>query len=410
MYNYAGGSTEPLNPKKSKVRGLIIYGLIFICILGSIYATSALRINATAYLEVLFFASALLCMTTKRINTAALIIAAISTTYISISFIISTYYAKANPLDFAQAFKAFYYLIFLSFFTGKSFFGKEDISKLFKITLSLFLFKYSIDRFIVGEDRPTLLVENNFELIFLALIFYLYNIHNKKISPTLTALTIIVFMLSGSRSSIICLAIALFFSHGKKIGFNTLLYLAAIPVVLFIAAFIFSQRQSDGFNLESLDRYRFFLQFLYSIRDWGLLNYLFGTAPITPLDPASCSALSFYEKLFSYDGSSTCYSVILHSFVLRAIYDHGFVGLIFLYLSTWLLLKNLSLAQKVCVVGILFSTGFSVSALNNVYVALSIAIISSSYFEKEKKSEIENKSSSKGSPTPSAQEKTNTEK
>jgi len=383
MHNYDIGSLSSFGPEKNRARGLIFFGLIFICILGATYATSLLRINATAYLEILFIISALLCTTTGRIKSTALGIAAISTIYLSTSFIFSTFYTRANPLDFAQAFKAFYYLIFLAFFSGKRFFGKDETSALFKITLTFFLLKYSIDRFIMGETRPTLLVENNFELIFLALMFYLYNIHNKKISPALTALTIAVFMLSGSRSSIVCLAIAIFFSHGKKVGFNTILYLAAIPVIVFIAAFTFSQRQGDGFDLESVDRYRFFLQFLYSTRDWSLLNYIFGTTPITPLDPVSCGALSFYEKLFSYDGSSTCYSVILHSFLLRAVYDHGFIGLIFLYLSTWLLLKNLSFTQKICVVGILFSTGFSVSALNNVYVAISIAIISSSYFEND---------------------------
>ncbi|EMO6902583.1 hypothetical protein QDZ16_005228 [Pluralibacter gergoviae] len=129
---------------------------------------------------------------------------------------------------------------------------------------------------------------------------------------------------------------------------------------------------SGGSSYEQIDRYRFFLEFLYSTSQWPWWRFLTGATAITPLSPESCAHLSFYQPLFSYAGDGKCYSVILHSFLLRVIYDHGVLGLIFLISSLFIFLNKFTLKHKICIIGILLATAMSVSSLNNVYVSIAL--------------------------------------
>ncbi|HEC0375713.1 TPA: hypothetical protein R1R29_005220, partial [Escherichia coli] len=79
--------------------------------------------------------------------------------------------------------------------------------------------------------------------------------------------------------------------------------------------------------------------------------------------------------LFSFSGNGSCYSVILHSFNMRVIYDHGLAvtALTFIYLIG--VMKNAKRHQRLCVILIVLASGLSVSALNNVYTTLGIALV-----------------------------------
>ncbi len=66
----------------------------------------------------------------------------------------------------------------------------------------------------------------------------------------------------------------------------------------------------------------------------------------TPLLPASCADLSYYQTLFSYAGDGRCYSVILHSFIMRVIYDHGIIGFAFLIFCLFIYLDKYSIKEK----------------------------------------------------------------
>ncbi|HHQ6589407.1 MAG: hypothetical protein ACQER3_07330 [Pseudomonadota bacterium] len=249
--------------------------------------------------------------------------------------------------------------------------------KFYKIISLLFLIKYTIDKFALGIERPTLLIENNFELIMLILVYYLVNIIKGK--PDLFNTLIIVFIcfISGSRSSLGALLIAIVFSLDKKLDLKKMIYLSLIPIFLALVLFVFSERLTSGganASLESIDRYKFLLEFLYSVSDWPWWKFFIGSPSITPLSPVSCLNLSYYHLLFSYSGNGQCYSVILHSFLLRVIYDHGLLGLIFLLSIIWLYLYKFRTKHKICVILILMATALSVSSLNNVYVALSLIL------------------------------------
>ena len=91
--------------------------------------------------------------------------------------------------------------------------------------------------------------------------------------------------------------------------------------------------------------------------------------------------------IYSYSGDGTCYSVILHSFLLRVIYDHGLLGFMFLMGVVAIYLNKFSLKAKICILLIIISTALSVSSLNNVYVALALIMyigIDEKYQENEK--------------------------
>ncbi|WP_216073902.1 hypothetical protein, partial [Acinetobacter baumannii] len=92
--------------------------------------------------------------------------------------------------------------------------------------------------------------------------------------------------------------------------------------------------------------------------------------PITALSPESCRSLSFYDVLFSYSGNGSCYSVILHSYFFRVIFDHGAFGLVLLFsfLAVALRKYGYSKMDVGVVIGILSASALSVSAMNSVFV------------------------------------------
>lgn len=304
------------------------------------------------------------------------LIALLAIFYIIISGIYAMKGGNDNSLDFFQAYKCFWYIFVLAAVSFRHYFYARDISKLNTFLLILFAIIYSIKRFILLDDRPTVLVENNFELIFVALIFYANFVAGGKRTIRDVALLIFIIALSGSRSAaVVALIVILFSIQFRRMRFKDIIVALSVIIGSAIALNIFESRSSGG--LESIDRYKFFEQFLYATRNWGVGEFLFGAPRITPLPPEVCNTLSFYHTLFSRSDDGSCYSVILHSFDLRAVYDHGLIGLSFMLWSVWYLLGGLPKNVKLCVTLVLFLTGMSVSSLNNVYVALSLFIFMS---------------------------------
>ena len=116
--------------------------------------------------------------------------------------------------------------------------------------------------------------------------------------------------------------------------------------------------------------------FVDEVRYWPAWKFLFGSMPLTPLSSASCSSLAYYHDLFSFSGDGRCYSVILHSYFLRVIFDHGIIGLAFLLLFMMISLRKSGYAKNEVFVflGIICSSALSVSAMNSVFVSLAIAL------------------------------------
>ena len=165
--------------------------------------------------------------------------------------------------------------------------------------------------------------------------------------------------------------------------------------MLWILYIVFSERLAGG-GLEEIDRYRFMMVFLNEIRSWGVFNYLFGSVPLTPLSPQSCASLSFYEGMFSSAGTGECYSVILHAYLLRVIFDQGIIALLLMlgFIWTGLGSANYTNRQKYCIIGVLMISGVSVSSVNSVFSAIALAI-AFSYKQTPKSTKKDNMSTSK---------------
>lgn len=366
---------------------ITINGIFGLCIIGAIYFFHITNIPGTAFLELLIIASTVALIFTQKINIISLFISGIALIYIIYSLFYVELETHTNLLDFIQAYKSFYYLILMGFFYKRNVFNKKSIETLFKYLLVIYLLKYSFDKFIVGINRPTVLIENNFELILLIMLYYFVNLLKKEPVIFNTGLMLLICIISGSRSSLLALMIAIVFSLNKQINLKKLIYILLIPVAGLFVFIIFQQRLShDGYSsYEQIDRFKFFLEFLYSTSSWPWWRFAIGSEALTPLSSLSCYNLSSYVDLFSYAGDGKCYSVILHSFLLRVIYDHGLIGLFFLLGAVTLYLNKFSLKAKLCILLIIISTALSVSSLNNVYVALALIMfigIDENSFEK----------------------------
>jgi hypothetical protein len=101
-----------------------------------------------------------------------------------------------------------------------------------------------------------------------------------------------------------------------------------------------------------------------------------GAFPLTPLSPGSCGSLAFYEILFSKTDPGVCYSVIFHSFLMRAVFDHGLLGLVLLYGLLWLGLRRSGMVVRdaLALLGLITLSALSVSAFNSVFAAIVLAV------------------------------------
>lgn len=365
--------------KVALVRRTLLSGLYVIFGVGWIVSMALAPSYATNFFEALFAVVALLAFFLWRTEKHLRLPLLIAVIYTLGSAIYAVSVKGTHPLDFALAFKSFYYLILLIPFCGKEIFRPQDISRLNKFVLRLFFVIYAIKRFGLGDDRPTVLVENNFELIFLSLVFYANYLGTKRIDAFDTVAFIAIVAMSGSRSSAVAAALVLGFCIDfSKLKAKDILAAIAFGIVALAAVYIFISRTPSG--LSETDRVRFFNYFLSSTEEWTLTDFIFGAPRITPLPEAACAALSFYQKLFSYSGDGKCYSVIFHSFNLRVIYDHGIAGALFLYGAVWAILYRHSVRTKACVILVILATGMSISALNNVYAITPIALLAAFSF------------------------------
>lgn len=366
--------------KMKLTRGIIVsrHSIVITPILALAIVSTVLNFSAESSPATIIFelVTLLFCLAPPiRIAQPQLAITILATIYIFSSLIYSVALNRVDVLDFALAFKAFYYLILLSFCSRGAKIPLAKLELFLKSLIIIFAIKYSISRIALGISRPILFTENNYELIFLLIAYYAYYTRSNTLQPLWIGLIIYIFFISGSRSSIFALAFTIFFMTIRGIDRKTLLGAVLLLASAIGAYYVFYDRLAEN-SIDSIDRIRFFNLFLYEVRDWGLLKYLVGSERLTPLSSYTCGALSYYSSLMSYRGNGTCYSVALHSYILRAIFDHGILILIALITAVALLLSKskYSKTQIACILGIVLITSLSVSSLNNAYVALGLTI------------------------------------
>lgn len=318
-------------------------------------------------------------LVTKKLPVKAFFIFLSCIGYVIYTFLI----AKTNsihPADYFLAFKSFIYISILCFFCRKKLFNEINCRYFFQGLLIVFFFKYIFWLALNSFERPGLYTENNFELIFLLMVAVcVFHTSGFLSKLELTSLVVIVF-LSGSRSGLLALFAVLFILYIKQLDFKTLIKIILLSIFAFAAAIVFIARLSGG-GIESIDRFVFVQGFVIAVVDWGLIDFLTGAEPLTALPEVVCQRLSYYEKLFSIGDPSKCYSNVLHSYIIRMLFDHGILGLLFIFWSVSSLLKlsNVNLRSRLAVLSILLLNGLSVSSLNSVYAMLGLIFILSSF-------------------------------
>ncbi len=295
--------------------------------------------------------------------------------YVFSSFFYSVFFKGDHILDFLLVYKIFFYFFFISFLTGKYFLEKKDFSRFFKIILLIFFIKYLISLLVFNNTRPILFYENNFEIMFLSLLFYLYYILNGKVHFVYQFLLSSIFLISGSRSGLLILFFVLAIVNYRLIIKRIFFIIPIFLSLLFITIFILEQRTGGApFEIESIDRFKFMLVFIDETKEWSFLKFLIGSDRISALSEGACIELGYYESLFSFKNNGDCYSVILHSYLLRVIYDHGVLGFIFIIGFIYKILRSsgYSYINIIVVLGIVMINGLSVSSFNSIYFILGL--------------------------------------
>ncbi len=339
---------------------------------------------AVLILEGIFMGYASICYWwTKRAEpiTSIIIIRWACFLYVILSYIYAVDFRKANFLDFLLIYKSFIYLFFLTFLANKKLMTYSVSSRFTIIIFSIFFLKYLVTIALRISDRPIVFMENNFELMFLYALYLIRYSVNKEKYLFFLGLVGVITLLSLSRASLLMycvLVVFVIYDSFKK----TRVFIIPVAAVILgaLIIYIFSQRSQ---SLEDIDRYRFMLVWWSNVQHWGVFDWLLGSERVTPLSVESCRYMSYFKNLFSYAGDGRCYSVILHSFIFRVIYDHGLLGLIGIIWATYLLLVKSKLRKDVSLVfiAVVFINGLSVSSFNNLFYAISMVFLMTTNLE-----------------------------
>jgi hypothetical protein len=235
--------------------------------------------------------------------------------------------------------------------------------------------KYIYSAALLGiASRPGIFAENNYELFLLfGLVIVVYELGFRKNLLFFSTLGLVVF-LSGSRSGAIGFLVVVLYLVSKaqnRTQFIQYLVTTSVALAAGVSLFIFQNR---GTNFENLDRINFFSRFLVEVRDWDWVNWVFGAQPLTQMTTETCLSLSFYSVLLSSAQDGSCYSVILHSQILRLILDFGLIGLVLCFYFLYFILRSsgVNVVPASALVLLALSNSFSVSGPNNVYVVFPI--------------------------------------
>ena len=247
-----------------KVENIIVYSVLILAFIGLTTFYTYNFLPAISLIELLFFSTSLFFI--KKLSKNIILYTSISFIYILYSFLVAYFFNNTNVLDFIQAYKAFIYVVMLSFVINKQIFSVNMIHKLLNILIFIFLIKYGYSRLLGFDDRPGVFTENNFELIFLLLIYHLsYILNNDKIKWLQFLAISIIFILSGSRSGIVALSFVFFMMTFSKFDWKFFLKFILLFFLAAAVLFIISQRLGSGGDVESIDRYKFLLMFLHDV-------------------------------------------------------------------------------------------------------------------------------------------------
>jgi len=356
----------------------VYFKVLFFCffilgVLGFANYGRAHIINVSTAFDILIVLSVFIYKP-KFADKTSLLLFIVFLSYFVISFLIATVFQGNHLLDFLLGYKAIFYFTLLFYFERNKIGGKQRFYQLYKWLVIFFLIKYVTSVLLSLNDRPLLFRENNFELMFLALLFYLRCIHLDKVKGWDVLVITVIFLISGSKSAIPILFLILASVYLKGLTWKKIISFSLLGIV-FVGAFATLLLSKYGLTgLGGIDRIAFFRVFYLEMINSSTLEILFGHMRISALLESSCNALYFYPGLFSFKNDGSCYSLILHSFLLRSVFDHGVVGTLILFYSCYLLLSRAGYSDRISYtfLGVVFLNSLSVSGFNSVFFALSM--------------------------------------
>lgn len=344
----------------------------------SLYIIALLAFTfVSAYNQIFeIFLLLLVFLHSTTLNKKIIPILSITLVYLVVSCIYAVVINKAYILDFLLVYKFFIYIIFIAFLAGKKVIEQNQFSNFYKFLLWVFFLKYTFSVFILNNPRPVLFYENNYELMFLSLLFYLNYVIRNKAAYLDQFILSLIFIMSGSKSALLILIFVLAVVNYQFLYKKAHFIIPGIIGLSFITLGIFKQRMGGEFNIENIDRFKFLMVFFGEVEEWSIMDFILGADRITPLSSFACGKLGYFQSLFSYSGDGSCYSVIFHSYILRVIYDHGILGLIAMMYFVFRILKISNYRNKdafvVITIGLI--NGLSVSSFNSIYFILGISI------------------------------------
>jgi hypothetical protein len=362
---------------------LIIIPFIFFG-LSSFLFTNRVNLGATNVFELLVFVYPIsLFIYYKKIKQFnGFYIFAITSIYVLFSYIYIVIYNNVHINDFLLAYKSFIYLIFLTFIINIKVFDEKTMLKFIDIIYIIFFAKYFFVKILGYSNRPEIFTENNFELMLVCSLYLIRFLLTKKHQLTFLFFLGCIIILSSSRSAILMYSvICLFVVNEKAQKYKIIFLLLGTAFVASLVLYLFFSR---GETIENIDRYKFLQVFLYETHSWDIFQYMIGAPRLTQLSNSSCMELSFFEALMSFSGNGSCYSVILHSYLLRVIFDHGVIGLFFFlfFLYKILIMSNINKKIIWVIIAIFILNGLSVSSFNSVFFPISMIFLIGTKYEK----------------------------
>jgi hypothetical protein len=354
---------------------LLLIGLPAVTALGSITPPQLENwLPVTSLFEFYFFSAALIIFLkfSSRISRSFLLLLLFTAVHTFLAFV-----GLDSPADeIYRAHKWLFYLLALSIFVGYQMAAVNKVVSLTKFLILAAVTKYALVFFALGPtSRPGIFAENNYELfLFMGLLVVCYRFMGRRAVLFLGLLGVAV-MLSGSRSAatgFVALVAYVAFTRQSKHAYSRYIWVTLTAIVTIIPFLVFERR---GSSIETLDRVVFLNRFLAETSNWNFATWALGAPPLTQLSSPTCQSLAYYSLLLSSNQDGSCYSVILHAFVLRVLFDFGVLGLLVSVLGLWHLMKigNVTVGVRLALIVLACLNGLSVSGPNNIYVILPIA-------------------------------------
>lgn len=330
-------------------------------------------IDFTAYFDIFIILSLVFFKTSREMLICALLL--IAYTFYHVWYVVY-YYEFSYLRDLLISLKFIIYFIIIALICKREIISIEHFKTGFEIVFLFFLIKYAIGR-AMGDHRPPLYTENNFEICFLSLL-YMFYVYLGASSKFKFLLFVLVILLSGSRSGILGLA-AIYVYQFKPFSGMSLMQIVKISILALlglVVVAVFLARMTEG-GFQEIDRYVFMLVFFENVQNWGVQELIVGNPPLTPLLEESCQRLNFYQVLFSKANEGACYPVILHSFWLRSIMEHGilFLLIIYFFIRKILMIKGVNNRDAFFCFSLVAINGLSVSAFSSSLIVFAFVLI-----------------------------------